>query len=240
MICMRNRRVHSFSNLDRAHYQVEYMKVPLHLQFLDPCLPPKHQVLKHFHEVKLTFKKRKIIIMNLFLPPMRSSSSISSGTLNFYQEILVSHCLYPSCPSFHLANSKHKNKIKWSIQKGYLAFTSQESPGVLHLKKLSDAGRTHNLEVCRLDMEMLKSLSPDSPEQQEYITAIQNEDGYNWGYNPVLWGVPKGSYSTNANGSCRIIEPRGRVNMPLDSGAREMASILERWDLWESSKGNDS
>nr|KAJ0192605.1 hypothetical protein LSAT_V11C800410470 [Lactuca sativa] len=30
----------------------------------------------------------------------------------------------------------------------------------------------------------------------------------------------------------------GRVNMPLDSGAREMASILERWDLWESSKGN--
>ncbi|KAL7581898.1 hypothetical protein Lser_V15G47325 [Lactuca serriola] len=32
-----------------------------------------------------------------------------------------------------------------------------------------------------VDMEMLKSLPPDSPEQQEYITAIQNEDGYNWG-----------------------------------------------------------
>nr|KAJ0199466.1 hypothetical protein LSAT_V11C600298890 [Lactuca sativa] len=94
------------------------------------------------------------------------------------------------------------------IRGGYLAFTSQDSPGVLHLKKLSDAGLTHNLEVCRLDMEMLKSLPPDSPEQQEYITAIQNEDGYNWGYNPVLWGVPKGSYSTNPNGSCRIIEPR--------------------------------
>nr|KAJ0228370.1 hypothetical protein LSAT_V11C100031700 [Lactuca sativa] len=133
------------------------------------------------------------------------------------------------------------NLVDPEIRGGYLAFTSQDSPGVLHLKKLSDAVLTHNLEVCSLDTEMLKSLPPDSPEQQEYITAIQNEDGYNWGiYNPVLWGVPKGSYSTNPNGSCRIIEPRliGRVNMPLDSGAGEMALILERWDLWESSKGN--
>ncbi|KAL7593080.1 hypothetical protein Lser_V15G34227 [Lactuca serriola] len=37
-----------------------------------------------------------------------------------------------------------------------------------------------------VDMEILKSLPPDSPEQQEYITAIQNEDGYNWGYDPIV------------------------------------------------------
>lgn len=31
------------------------------------------------------------------------------------------------------------------------------------------------------DTQMLESLPPDSAQQQEYITAIQNEDGYNWG-----------------------------------------------------------
>lgn len=31
------------------------------------------------------------------------------------------------------------------------------------------------------DTQMLESLPPDSVDQQEYITAIQNEDGYNWG-----------------------------------------------------------
>ncbi|GJZ04079.1 root hair defective 3-like protein [Tanacetum coccineum] len=30
-------------------------------------------------------------------------------------------------------------------------------------------------------MEMLESLPPDYAEQQEYITAIQNEDEFNWG-----------------------------------------------------------
>ena len=29
---------------------------------------------------------------------------------------------------------------------------------------------------------MLESLPPDSDKQQAHITAIQNEDGYNWGY----------------------------------------------------------
>nr|KAJ0208212.1 hypothetical protein LSAT_V11C500254350 [Lactuca sativa] len=148
---------------------------------------------------------------------------------------------------------------------------NEDSPGVLHLKKLSDAGLTHNLEVCRLDMEMLKSLPPDSPEQQEYITAIQNEDGYNWGassgmsddmdtsspshtvkrlYQMLLDTPMKESIQKIKQGNSLtlfrvksiknfdIFNFQGRVNMPLDSGAREMASILERWDLWESSKGN--
>nr|KAJ0200244.1 hypothetical protein LSAT_V11C600307350 [Lactuca sativa] len=82
-------------------------------------------------------------------------------------------------------------------------------------------------------MEMLKSLPPDSPEQQEYITAIQNEDGYNWGEKVISDAV---GHTHESNRSKR--SNKGRVNMPLDSGAREMASILERWDLWESSKGN--
>ncbi|GJS41602.1 pullulanase 1, chloroplastic isoform X1 [Tanacetum coccineum] len=123
---------------------------------------------------------------------------------------------------------------------GYLAFTSEESAGVRHLKKLSDAGLTHihllptfqfgdvedEKEKWKLDMEMLESLPPDSAEQQEYITAIQNEDGFNWGYNPVLWGVPKGSYATDPNGPCRITEFRNMVQALNRLGLRVVLDVV--------------
>nr|XP_043631778.1 pullulanase 1, chloroplastic [Erigeron canadensis] len=124
---------------------------------------------------------------------------------------------------------------------GYLAFTSQESAGVLHLRKLSEAGLTHihllptfqfgdvddEKEKWKfVDMELLKSLPPDSAQQQEYITAIQDEDGFNWGYNPVLWGVPKGSYATNPNGPCRIIEFRKMVQALNRIGLRVVLDVV--------------
>ncbi|KAL9992387.1 putative limit dextrinase [Helianthus debilis subsp. tardiflorus] len=127
------------------------------------------------------------------------------------------------------------------IRGGYLAFTSQDSAGVLHLKKLSDAGLTHihllptfqfddvddQKENWKfVDTEMLESLPPDSAEQQEYITSIQNEDGYNWGYNPVLWGVPKGSYATNPNGPSRIIEFRKMVQALNRIGLRVVLDVV--------------
>ncbi|PQQ06704.1 pullulanase 1 chloroplastic [Prunus yedoensis var. nudiflora] len=98
---------------------------------------------------------------------------------------------------------------------GYLAFTLQDSAGAIHLKKLSNAGITHvhllpafqfagvddeKENWKSVDPEVLEKFPSDSDEQQALITAIQNDDGYNWGYNPVLWGVPKGSYASNANG----------------------------------------
>ncbi|KAI3748562.1 hypothetical protein L6452_11718 [Arctium lappa] len=126
--------------------------------------------------------------------------------------------------------SANDSTVHPEVRGGYLAFTSQDSNGVLHLKKLSDAGLTHihllptfqfadvddeKDKWKSVDMEMLKSLPPDSAEQQEYIMAIQDEDGYNWGYNPVLWGVPKGSYATDPNGPCRIMEFRKMVQVNI-------------------------
>ncbi|XP_056846958.1 pullulanase 1, chloroplastic isoform X2 [Raphanus sativus] len=83
---------------------------------------------------------------------------------------------------------------------GYLAFTLKDSAGVKHLQKLADA-----------DTSVLEGLPPDSAEAQARITEIQNDDGFNWGYNPVLWGVPKGSYASDPSGPCRIIEFRKMV-----------------------------
>jgi pullulanase-type alpha-1,6-glucosidase len=124
---------------------------------------------------------------------------------------------------------------------GYLAFTSQTSAGVHHLKRLSRAGITHlhllptfhfagvadNKDKWKTeDIELLESLPPDSAEQQEHITAIQNEDAYNWGYNPVLWGAPKGSYASYGNGPCRVLEFRKMVQAINRIGLRVVLDVV--------------
>ncbi|OIW01726.1 hypothetical protein TanjilG_03864 [Lupinus angustifolius] len=124
---------------------------------------------------------------------------------------------------------------------GYLAFTLLDSAGVLHLKKLSSAGITHvhllpTFQFAGVDDQkenwksadtsILESLPPDSDQQQALITAIQNFDGYNWGYNPVLWGVPKGSYASNPNGPCRTIEFRKMVQSLNRIGLRVVLDVV--------------
>nr|CAD1844009.1 unnamed protein product [Ananas comosus var. bracteatus] len=125
---------------------------------------------------------------------------------------------------------------------GYRAFTSQDSAGVSHLKKLSDAGLTHvhllpsfhfggvddiqsNWKYLADEAAMAK-LPPDSDEQQAQVTAVQDEDGYNWGYNPVLWGVPKGSYASNPNGPSRILEYRQMIQALNRIGLRVVLDVV--------------
>ncbi|KAI5346028.1 hypothetical protein L3X38_013907 [Prunus dulcis] len=124
---------------------------------------------------------------------------------------------------------------------GYLAFTLQDSAGAIHLKKLSNAGITHvhllpafqfagvddeKENWKSVDPEVLEKFPSDSDEQQALITAIQNDDGYNWGYNPVLWGVPKGSYASNANGTYRAIEFRKMVQALNRFGLRVVLDVV--------------
>ncbi|XP_031092052.1 pullulanase 1, chloroplastic isoform X1 [Ipomoea triloba] len=137
--------------------------------------------------------------------------------------------------------SANDHTVHPDFRGGYLAFTLQDSAGVLHLKRLSSAGLTHihllptfhfadvddeKHKWKHADTEKLKSFPPDSDEQQAIITAIQNEDGYNWGYNPVLWGVPKGSYASNPNGPSRIIEFRKMVQALNHIGLRVVLDVV--------------
>ncbi|KAG8645291.1 hypothetical protein MANES_10G051700v8 [Manihot esculenta] len=137
--------------------------------------------------------------------------------------------------------SANDDTVHSDLRGGYLAFTVEDSAGVLHLKKLSSAGLTHvhllpafqfaGVDDVRenwksVDNSMLEKLPPDSAEQQAHITAFQNDDGYNWGYNPVLWGVPKGSYASNPNGSCRTIEFRKMVQAINRIGLRVVLDVV--------------
>ncbi|VAI70925.1 unnamed protein product [Triticum turgidum subsp. durum] len=72
----------------------------------------------------------------------------------------------------------------------------------------------------------LATFPPGSDMQQEAVVAIQEEDPYNWGYNPVLWGVPKGSYASDPDGPSRIIEYRQMVQALNRIGLRVVMDVV--------------
>ena len=73
---------------------------------------------------------------------------------------------------------------------------------------------------------------------------MANNDAFNWGYDPVHYGVPEGSYSTDPDGSARIIEYRQMVsdlarmnlrvvcdvvyNHTLSAGPEDRQSVLDK------------
>eukprot|EP00252_Welwitschia_mirabilis_P015406 TRINITY_DN3386_c0_g2_i1.p1 TRINITY_DN3386_c0_g2~~TRINITY_DN3386_c0_g2_i1.p1 ORF type:complete len:1084 (+),score=223.69 TRINITY_DN3386_c0_g2_i1:71-3253(+) len=128
-----------------------------------------------------------------------------------------------------------------SLQGTYLAFTLSDSAGVCHLKKLAQSGLTHlhllpsfqfasvddrKENWMTIDEKKLMAEAPDSEVQQAEVTKIQDEDAYNWGYDPVVWGVPKGSYSTEPNGPTRILEFRKMVQAINRIGLRIVLDVV--------------
>ncbi|WP_220720674.1 pullulanase-type alpha-1,6-glucosidase [Agarivorans litoreus] len=51
----------------------------------------------------------------------------------------------------------------------------------------------------------------ESPKVQALNEYVRGVDSYNWGYDPYHFNVPEGSYSTNAEGTARILEFREMV-----------------------------
>jgi pullulanase-type alpha-1,6-glucosidase len=120
----------------------------------------------------------------------------------------------------------------------YLAFTDQKSAGMTHLRTQAQAGLTyiHLLPVFdfatvperRADQKTpacdLSKLPPDSEQQQACIAAIATEDGYNWGYDPLHYTAPEGSYAVNPDQ--RITEFRRMVGGLHDAGLRVVMDVV--------------
>lgn len=123
----------------------------------------------------------------------------------------------------------------------FAAFTQQDSTGMQHLKALAEAGLTHihllpafdiatinenPAERIEPNMEELAAFAPDSESQQELINAIRDEDAFNWGYDPLHYTVPEGSYSTDPDGVQRIIEFREMVQSLNNNGLRVVMDVV--------------
>ena len=63
--------------------------------------------------------------------------------------------------------------------------------------------------------------TPDGETQQAAVTAAAAGDCYNWGYDPLHFAAPEGSYATDAaDGAVRILEFRRMVQSLHRAGLR--------------------
>ena len=109
----------------------------------------------------------------------------------------------------------------------YLAF-ADDGDGTTHLKALAAAGlnTVHLLptfDIASIPEDKaaqsvpacdLASYPPDSDQQQACVKAVSATDGYNWGYDPLHWSAPEGSYASSAaaaDGGARVAEFRTMV-----------------------------
>ncbi|MCC6245325.1 MAG: DUF3372 domain-containing protein, partial [Gemmatimonadaceae bacterium] len=103
----------------------------------------------------------------------------------------------------------------------YGAFAERNSLGVQHLRALQRAGVTdvHLLPVFDLATVPERGCvtpkprgSAASDSQQATVQATAATDCYNWGYDPLHYTVPEGSYTSNpADGAVRVREMRQLV-----------------------------
>lgn len=122
----------------------------------------------------------------------------------------------------------------------YLAFTDKDSKGSKHLKALADSGTSYvhllpafdigTIPEKKSDQQTpaceLKVYAPDSEEQQACVTAAAAKDAYNWGYDPLHYTVPEGSYATDPNGTRRTVEFRQMVQALNGQGLRTVMDVV--------------
>ncbi|MFB7471217.1 pullulanase-type alpha-1,6-glucosidase [Kitasatospora sp. NPDC056184] len=122
----------------------------------------------------------------------------------------------------------------------YLAFTESEAAGTKHLRELAQAGVTtvhllptfdiatirENRAEQKLPACDLAALAADSEKQQECVAAVAAEDAYNWGYDPLHYTVPEGSYATDPEGTARTVQFRRMVQAIHAAGLRVVLDVV--------------
>jgi pullulanase-type alpha-1,6-glucosidase len=137
--------------------------------------------------------------------------------------------------------SARDESVPEELRGTYLAFTEAESAGMRHLRALAQAGLTHihllpvfdiasvdedKAHWKRVDAAALAALPPDSDQQQLAVAAIREEDPFNWGYDPLHYTAPDGSYATDPDGAARIQEFRAMVQALNASGLRVVMDVV--------------
>lgn len=78
----------------------------------------------------------------------------------------------------------------------------------------------------RTILEALQSLAGDSQQQQAIAGYLRSLDSFNWGYDPVHYGAPEGSYASTAEGTARIVEFRRMVMGLAGLGLRTVMDVV--------------
>jgi pullulanase-type alpha-1,6-glucosidase len=124
----------------------------------------------------------------------------------------------------------------------YRGFTHRDSAGMRHLRRLAEAGLdtvhllpTYDIATIperpadqRTPACDLPALPPDSAAQQECIGAVAASDAFNWGYDPLHYDVPEGSYATPdaRSGAARTRQYREMVQALHANGNRVVLDVV--------------
>lgn len=122
----------------------------------------------------------------------------------------------------------------------YLAFTDTGSDGMKHLKELADSGTSYVHLLPAFDIGTipekksaqqkpacdLSVYAPDSEEQQACVAKAAANDGFNWGYDPLHYTVPEGSYASDPDGTRRTVEFRQMVQGLNGAGLRTVMDVV--------------
>ncbi len=122
----------------------------------------------------------------------------------------------------------------------YLAFTNRNGAGMKHLAALAKSGlnTVHLLpafDIATIEENRsaqqqpacdLPALPPDSEQQQSCVSAVADKDGFNWGYDPLHYTTPEGSYATNPEGAGRTREFRQMVAGLNGAGLRVVMDVV--------------
>ncbi|MFE7545903.1 pullulanase-type alpha-1,6-glucosidase [Streptomyces platensis] len=122
----------------------------------------------------------------------------------------------------------------------YLAFTDRRSDGMRHLRSLARSGTSYVHLLPAFDFATaperradqsrpgcdLASYAPDSDRQQDCVTRTAGRDAYNWGYDPLHYTVPEGSYASDPGGTARTVEFRRMVQGLNGAGLRTVMDVV--------------
>ncbi|MFI9585608.1 pullulanase-type alpha-1,6-glucosidase [Streptomyces sp. NPDC052236] len=122
----------------------------------------------------------------------------------------------------------------------YLAFTDRDSRGMRHLRALAASGTSYVHLLPAFDIGTipekksdqaapacdLKVYAPDSDEQQACVAQAAAKDAYNWGYDPLHYTVPEGSYASDPEGTRRTVEFRQMVQSLNAAGLRTVMDVV--------------
>jgi len=137
--------------------------------------------------------------------------------------------------------SAFDESVPEQVRGTFAAFAEEGSNGIQHLQRLADAGVTHihllpTFDIATInedqstwmfpDPEALAALPPDSEEQQALVNQTRADDPFNWGYDPLHYTVPEGSYSTNPADGTRILEFRQMVMALNGMGLRVVMDVV--------------